>query len=343
MMTFDELAQIVLDQRAEDGIRGIERERSRYRVHIGKAAFAHMPLDQIGSKEIADWFREMARKHPQDARGEERLLSHATIQRSRALVSVVLGEAVTRGLIPHNPSRGVRIRKRADEAATKDKWAFLSPEEQRTLTTCERIPEADRLAIRFAIATGLRQGEQFNLLLENVVLDGDDPHLDVRYGAKGKPPKNGKARRVPLFGDGVVATREWLEMLPNFSPSNPEHLVFPTSTGRRRAQGKPLGRSSVWHAHLKAAGVRRVRWHDLRHTCASSLVMGSWGRTWNLMEVRDMLGHSAVNITERYAHLSDTALKQAARGTSQEAPAKAQPRGIMGAITSAIRAVRGAR
>jgi len=51
---------------------------------------------------------------------------------------------------------------------------------------------------------------------------------------------------------------------------------------------------------LRAAGIeRRVRWHDLRHTCASSLVAGWWGRQWSLEEVREMLGHSSVLVTER--------------------------------------------
>ena len=61
---------------------------------------------------------------------------------------------------------------------------------------------------------------------------------------------------------------------------------------------------------------RNVRWHDLRHTCASSLVSGWWGRQWTLSEVCELLGHGSVTTTERYAHLADTVLKQAARETS---------------------------
>jgi hypothetical protein len=58
-----------------------------------------------------------------------------------------------------------------------------------------------------------------------------------------------------------------------------------------------------------------VRWHDLRRTCGSSLIAGWWGRRWSMIEVRDMLGHRSVTTTERYAHLSESALQQAARDT----------------------------
>jgi integrase len=56
---------------------------------------------------------------------------------------------------------------------------------------------------------------------------------------------------------------------------------------------------------LAASGItRRVRWHDLRHTCASSLVAGWWGgRPWRLEEVREMLGHTSIKVTERYSPL----------------------------------------
>ena len=61
---------------------------------------------------------------------------------------------------------------------------------------------------------------------------------------------------------------------------------------------------------------RRVRWHDLRHTCASSLIAGWWGRRWSLEEVKGLLGHSSVKITERYAHLADSVLDVAASTTA---------------------------
>ncbi|MEO6575667.1 MAG: site-specific integrase, partial [Polyangiaceae bacterium] len=57
-------------------------------------------------------------------------------------------------------------------------------------------------------------------------------------------------------------------------------------------------------------------WHDLRHTCASALVSGMWGRAWRLEEICALLGHSSITVTQRYAHLAGTALVVAAEETS---------------------------
>src|ERR1019366_1541485 len=142
--------------------------------------------------------------------------------------------------------------------------------------------------------------------------DAKDPHVVVRYGARGrKATKSGKHRIVPLFGIAARALARWLEILPTYAPKNPFGLVFPLPGGERRDK-----KSYGW-AHLrKAAKIdRHVRWHDLRHTFASSLVAGWWGRPWRLDEVRVLLGHSSVTTTERYAHLAPSVLAQAARET----------------------------
>lgn len=82
-----------------------------------------------------------------------------------------------------------------------------------------------------------------------------------------------------------------------------------------------LGRAAPYVAFgwRRRAGIARdSRSHDLRHTCASHLVMGTWGRVWRLDEVRDFLGHTDVAVTQRYAHLAPDALLGAAAETKQD-------------------------
>lgn len=72
--------------------------------------------------------------------------------------------------------------------------------------------------------------------------------------------------------------------------------------------------SKTFAAEEAAVG-RHVRFHDLRHTCASLLVSGAWGRAWSLEEVKQLLGHSSISVTERYAHFAGSLLDDAAAQT----------------------------
>jgi integrase len=67
-------------------------------------------------------------------------------------------------------------------------------------------------------------------------------------------------------------------------------------------EGQPIAdMKKSWKAALKAAGISRpFRFHDLRHSCASQLVMSGA----SLMAVKEILGHESLKTTMRYAHLS---------------------------------------
>lgn len=262
--------------------------------------------------------------------GPKRKLARQTISRSMSLVSAVFVEAVERDLIEINPCLGVKSKKRVTEADTREKWAYLTVDEQRRLFACEAIPYEDRLMMRISIGTGMRQGEFRHLEIPDFVTEGDDPHVLVRIAGRRKktgeklPPKSGKRRKVPLFGDALIAAREWMAQLSTYAPHNPENLVFPTRSGTIRQQGKPFGRSSTVRAYYATAGIKLrpyLHWHAQRHTFASNLVSGAYGRKWPLPEIQKVMGHSSVTITERYAHLGEDVIAAAVRETIQAAAA----------------------
>ena len=126
---------------------------------------------------------------------------------------------------------------------------------------------------------------------------------------------------MPLLPQAIEPLRAWLES------SNALH-VWPSSTGGTRAGTDDAGwRDQVsWrtargerYRHTRPgvksrAGItRHVRFHDLRHTCASHLMMGGWGVALTLEECRDWLGHSSTIVTQRYAHLSPAGVRDRVR------------------------------
>jgi integrase len=300
-----------LDRRERDGVRDVKTERYRWKAHLDTAPFADDPVASLGRQEVIAWVDAMRRKEATHyGEGLGRPLSRESVKKCLALLQRCLKAAMLDGVVKENVAESVGLWR---SERTDEPWTYLEPDEQAALITCPDAAEPLRLIVAFAIGTGLRQGEQWNLELADVHVAGDRPHVVVRYGSKGKKTKSGKTRRIPLFGVGLDAARRWLEVLPGFAKKNPHRLAFPTERGARRQRSKtPKG----WPELLAAACLgRHVRWHDLRHTCASSLVAGWWGRPWRLEEVRSMLGHSSITVTERYAHLGETALTAAAAAT----------------------------
>jgi integrase len=142
----------------------------------------------------------------------------------------------------------------------------------------------------FAFHTGARAGEQ--LAFEWQDLDLYNKLLVFRRSSTNGivgPTKNGKKRKVPLTKTLELALR-----------------AIRHAKGRRvfcNPDGTPF---TLWQLHerlwggCRRAGLRRIRWHDCRHSFASQLVIAGTP----LRQVQEWLGHSTITMTMRYAHLA---------------------------------------
>lgn len=318
-VTLRAFAYAALDRWALRGNRSISDDKNMLEVHIATAHFADWPIQNIRRVDVKRWRDELLRKKavraitrgPKGARVVERIETDRPLARQRiinvlSLLRRVFNEALEDDLVEANPALEVYAPK---QRRTDEPWTYLTLEEQHALLAV--VPERDRPLVGFMIGTGMREGEVYALRAEDVLLTGDNPEVIVRFGSPGKPPKNGRIRRVALFGLGLLAAQEQDAL--SLRQRNKLGLFFPGERGGHRPKKKaPKG----WAGWLRAAGItRRVRVHDLRHTCAAALVSGMWGRAWRLEEVRDQLGHSTIKVTERYAHLASTALRMAAQAT----------------------------
>jgi integrase len=145
---------------------------------------------------------------------------------------------------------------------------------------------------RWRSIPGLRRGELLGLTWERIELEAD-------YGLSARltlyDTKSGKPRGVPLNDDAVQA-------LASVEKDQAERtgLVF------RRRGGTAWGQiRTAFAGALIRAGITHFRFHDLRHTFASHFMM----RGGSLYGLKEILGHSDLKMTMRYAHLSPQHLR----------------------------------
>jgi integrase len=320
-----------LDKRELAGNRASKHDRLRWK-YVLKADFIDWPLESISRRDVKRWTGQMnlvksyGRGRPQAKRanGERRpapptkplswqTKAHALNLLRQAFVIAIEEEIVGEGF--DNPCFGVKFKR---PPTTEVPTNFFTREE------IERIQAKalgiHRPLIEFAIASGLRQGEMRALRAEDVHADADRPYMLIRYGKPPmKPTKAGVPREVPILPMALRAYREWRAICATWCKNNYKGLAFPAQYGGYRSEGKILGRrhQEIWKKLLDDGGVHRhVVWHDLRHTCATALLGGYFGRKWRLEEIQQFLGHADIETTQRYAHALQQTLADAASETS---------------------------
>ncbi|EEX47854.1 site-specific integrase [Jonquetella anthropi] len=146
--------------------------------------------------------------------------------------------------------------------------------------------------ITLSLKTGIRRGAMLRL-----------EWRDIDFAAKtilvrGEICKTGKSRRIPLSPIAFETLKAWREQQPQENK-----YVFPSAyTNQPKKHCK-----CAWKNLLIRANITNFHWHDLRHDFASKLVMAGV----DLNTVRELLGHSTLEMTLRYAHLAPSKLSAA--------------------------------
>jgi integrase len=358
--TFGQVFTLWIDARElSRRVRGIDEERTLARARVEPAPFWNTPIRAVRRRDLTDWIDALLASHArQPGKGGQhveakRTLSSATVAKALQLVRLAFAHAVEREILAATPAAGVKVPRVVRPCDVEDAWTFLSADEIATLLGSD-LSERDRALYTFAIYAGPRQGEAFSLRWEDVH-EGDEqrPRVVIRRGRTGAT-KSGKTREVPLFAPARESFARWREQCGG---AKARGLVFPNADGdaydahydggwfdkrqrvrRATTTGEHVVELVTRPGVKSRAGIARdVRFHDLRHTCASHLVMGTWGRPWRLDEVRAFLGHSTVRMTERYAHLAPDALHAAARATAAASPPSSSNGGASPVVITAHR------
>ena len=283
------------------------------------------------TKKIVPYFREknltlagLQAKHLQAFYLHElETISASSVQREHANIHKALKYAVQLDLIPYNPADRVERPKAQKHVST-----YYTAEEMEQFLECSKD---HKLALLFQMTAfyGLRRSEVIGLRWDNIDFDSNIftiRHVVTQVTVDGTPTlvqadrakTKSSVRSLPL----VVGIRERLENLKAQQEKNreicgdcynPDFLgyVFVDEMGNLY---KPNMVSDAFQALLKKHGLRKIRFHDIRHSCASLLLKNGV----NLKLIQEWLGHSDIGTTMNiYAHLDTTAKDVSAAAMSQ--------------------------
>jgi len=202
-----------------------------------------------------------------------RQVAPATVNRETALLKHMFNMAERWGFYRGtNPVRWVKFL-----PENNLQFQTVSEEDERKLL--DAAPPYLRELILFAINTGLRCGDLLNLTWEET--DIDEKRLSLIMG------KTRRRLEVPLNENAlaILAGKHAVQHGP--------YVFYNPVTGDRFRDLK-----AGFKAILKRAGLTGITWHTLRHTFASRLTRSGV----DLVTVKELLGHSTINTTMRYAH-----------------------------------------
>lgn len=213
--------------------------------------------------------------------------SPATMNRYIASLSVIFTYGYkTLEWISHNPIE--KIRKYTEP---RGRVRYLSDEERdRLLAACQESENpALYPAVMLAITSGARKEEILSLKWADV-----DLYLPNGAGhGILHNTKNNERRTIGIIEPVLSLLREMEK-----AKGNSEYVFPPQRTDSKTGHANI---NKAWYDALRKADITNFRFHDLRHTAASYLAMN--GATMG--EIADILGHKTLQMTKRYAHLSD--------------------------------------
>jgi integrase len=289
--TFNELTKQYLDEYAAKDKRPTSIRNDRQMINgLLIPRWSSIQIKAITKRDVDALHRSM-KATPYRA---NRLLS---------LLSKMFNLAVEWGYRDDNPARGVE----KYHEDRRERW--LNKEELSRLDEAltKYSDQSAANAIRLLVLTGAREGE---------VLKADWTQFDLKRGTWTKPSHHTKQRKIEHVPLGELA----LNLLRKIKPKASGPLFPGADVGKARVTIR-----RPWVQVCKAAGLsdaiemkgkRRkiirykptVRIHDLRHTYASQLVSNGV----SLQVIGRLLGHTNPQTTNRYAHVADEALRDAA-------------------------------
>jgi integrase len=278
------------DDACAEYLRFLEHDRQRKPSTIRDAgsivrnhllpAFGGRRLD-VSAELVERWARELGCDRPQSNRSKQKIIVvfHGLMERARRVWK-----------LDADPVRDVDRPRTAAAARGVD---VFSPDEVFALVR-HADDEQDGALFLLAAFTGLRQGELIALRWRDVDFPGEHVRVTASYTTRAlTSPKSGRVRSVPL---APAAASALARLSQREHRTGDDDLVFPGITGTYLDASALLKR---YKRALRAAGLRPLRFHDLRHTFGTTMI-----RKADIVRVRTWMGHADIETTRKYLHFA---------------------------------------
>jgi integrase len=268
-----------------------QRYKSLFTTYI-KPAIGKIPITELKRSDIRSLFLKMRKQE----------LSRSSIASAKNVISGVLEYAIDDEIIKINVSKGVLRRLGLDSHEGRELARGMTPQEVGLfLATCFKYSQAWHPFFLSAFRSGCRLGELLGLEWGDVDFMGHFIQVQRSFrNGRLTPTKTGKSRRVDMSDQlhGVLRellTKRKAEAL-KAGGNEPVEIVFHTN-GTHTSQNSIR---NVWKRLLRKAGLSDRRFHDIRHTYASTLLSTGTSPVY----VKEQLGHSSIQMTvDIYGHL----------------------------------------
>lgn len=227
-------------------------------------------MDHFGGKYLFEIKPQMIEEY-KAVRQEK--VAPATVNKELACLKTMFNKAILWGKVAENPVRQVKLLK-------EDNRRLRYLEQGEIVKLIDACSEHLKPIVITAVFTGMRKGEIFNLQWADIDFTRGFIYLT--------DTKNNEKREV-LMNDIVSKALGEIER----TPGNP--CVFSSHTGKAYTEVR-----KSFSTALKNSGIKDFRFHDLRHTYASQLVMMGV----DIKTVQELMGHKSIEMTLRYSHLS---------------------------------------
>jgi len=198
-------------------------------------------------------------------------ITKATVNRELACLRAIMNMAIDAGYMSENPVSKAKLFKedtKINRVLTEEEFIKLLNHSAKHL----------KYILEAALFTGMRLSEVLNLRWQDI-------NISEGYLVATKT-KNGEMREIPI-NENLKMTFEQIERHPD------SDFVFTKNNGEKFTSIKTAFKSAIVRA-----GIEPLRFHDLRHSFASHLVMNGV----DLVTVKELLGHKSINMTMRYSH-----------------------------------------